>query len=429
MARKKPKKHVRVYLDKNKHPGIFRIEGGQYDGLYGYRGYGYFTQEERDENKRITTEWNKKGEHTDYPFRTLTEAKNAKIQWEAAHAELDSYYVADDTFEALMEECFTQRENSGDTSAFTRKGNRRLIENKAGFLLKTPARKITVSDIDKVLDQECVLRLSAKRKNTLVYLLGSIFEFGISREKIKRNPVKQANRKFKKTAAEKTNTHEMTILEPDQLQAVMKSILNRPPKRGGALVKAHQEYVNRLDADIIYCLFWTGCRVHELLGMRFRDISEKGFDLQNQYKDGVEKHPLKNESSKRIVKLNKNVRTIIQQYRTMSEEVPGFSRDWYVFRTDPNKNIPRSDNAVSIARNYAIKELQATDEDFPYFTTHDLRHSYASYNLSHGLSPVKLSRQLGHSTVTQTLNTYSHITRNDSVKQEDILNSSDSEYV
>ena len=113
----------------------------------------------------------------------------------------------------------------------------------------------------------------------------------------------------------------------------------------------------------------------------------------------------------------------------MSEEVPGFSRDWYVFRTDPNKNIPRSDNAVSIARNYAIKELQAIDEDFPYFTTHDLRHSYASYNLSHGLSPVKLSRQLGHSTVTQTLNTYSHITRNDSVKQEDILNSSDSEYV
>lgn len=221
----------------------------------------------------------------------------------------------------------------------------------------------------------------------------------------------------------------MTILEPDQLQAVMKSILNRPPKRGGALVKAHQEYVNRLDADIIYCLFWTGCRVHELLGMRFRDISEKGFDLQNQYKDGVEKHPLKNESSKRVVKLNKNVRTIIQQYRTMSEEVPGFSRDWYVFRTDPNKNIPRSDNAVSIARNYAIKELQAIDEDFPYFTTHDLRHSYASYNLSHGLSPVKLSRQLGHSTVTQTLNTYSHITRNDSVKQEDILNSSDSEYV
>ena len=46
MARKKPKKHVRVYLDKNKHPGIFRIEGGQYDGLYGYRGYGYFTQRE-----------------------------------------------------------------------------------------------------------------------------------------------------------------------------------------------------------------------------------------------------------------------------------------------------------------------------------------------------------------------------------------------
>lgn len=429
MARKKTKKHVRVYLDKNKYPGIFKIEGGQYDGCYGYRGYGYFTQEERDENKRITTPWNKKGEHTKYPFRTITEAKNAMIQWEATHAEPDSYYVSDDTLEDLMKECFKQRKNSGTTSDFTNEGNESLIKNKASFLMKTPARKITVSDIDKVLDQECVLCLSASRKNRLVYLLGTIFDFGISRGKLKRNPVKEANRKFKKTSAERMNSHDMTILEPDQLEAVMKSILNRPPKRGGALIKAHQEYVNRLDADIIYCLFWTGCRVHELLGMRFRDISEKGFDLQKQYKDGHADHDLKNESSKRIVYLNKNVRNIIQRYRTMSEEIPDFSRDWYVFRTDPNKNIPRSDNAVSIARNYAIKELQAIDEDFPYFTTHDLRHSYASYNLSHGLSPVKLSRQLGHSTVTQTLNTYSHITRNDSVKQEDILNSSDSEYV
>ena len=429
MARKKSKKHVRVYLDKNKYPGIFKIEGGQNDGCYGYRGYGYFTQEERDENKRITTPWNKKGEHTDYPFRTITEARNAKTQWEAAHAETDSYYVSDDTLEDLMKECFKQRKNSGTTSDFTNEGNKSLIKNKASFLMKTPARKITVSDIDKVLDQECVLCLSASRKNRLVYLLGTIFDFGISRGKLKRNPVKDANRKFKKTSAERMNSHDMTILEPDQLEAVMKSILNRPPKRGGALIKAHQEYVNRLDADIIYCLFWTGCRVHELLGMRFRDISEKGFDLQKQYKDGDANHDLKNESSKRIIYLNINVRNIIQRYRTMSEEIPGFSRDWYVFRTDPNKNIPRSDNAVSIARNYAIKELQAIDEDFPYFTTHDLRHSYASYNLSHGLSPVKLSRQLGHSTVTQTLNTYSHITRNDSVKQEDILNSLDSEYV
>ena len=44
---------------------------------------------------------------------------------------------------------------------------------------------------------------------------------------------------------------------------------------------------------------------------------------------------------------------------------------------------------------------------------HDLRHSCASLLISKGISIVAVSRQLGHSNVEQTLNTYSHMMPDD----------------
>lgn len=44
---------------------------------------------------------------------------------------------------------------------------------------------------------------------------------------------------------------------------------------------------------------------------------------------------------------------------------------------------------------------------------HDLRHSCASTLISHGVSIVAVSKQLGHTNIEQTLNTYSHMMPND----------------
>ena len=47
---------------------------------------------------------------------------------------------------------------------------------------------------------------------------------------------------------------------------------------------------------------------------------------------------------------------------------------------------------------------------------HDLRHSCASLLISRGVSIVAVSRQLGHSNIEQTLNTYSHLMPDDKSK-------------
>ena len=44
---------------------------------------------------------------------------------------------------------------------------------------------------------------------------------------------------------------------------------------------------------------------------------------------------------------------------------------------------------------------------------HDFRHSHASYLIGNGVSIVAVAKRLGHTNIEQTLNTYSHLLKND----------------
>lgn len=52
----------------------------------------------------------------------------------------------------------------------------------------------------------------------------------------------------------------------------------------------------------------------------------------------------------------------------------------------------------------------------PRIRVHDLRHSHASYLISTGCSIVAVSKRLGHCSVKQTLDTYSHALASDEVE-------------
>jgi len=48
--------------------------------------------------------------------------------------------------------------------------------------------------------------------------------------------------------------------------------------------------------------------------------------------------------------------------------------------------------------------------DFPKLQFHDLRHSHATQLLAAGLHPKIAPERLGHSTITTTMDIYSHMT-------------------
>lgn len=59
--------------------------------------------------------------------------------------------------------------------------------------------------------------------------------------------------------------------------------------------------------------------------------------------------------------------------------------------------------------------------DLPPLNFHGLRHSWASYMISKNVNFKIIQEQLGHSSIQETLNTYSHLTQKDKSKASDLL--------
>ena len=58
---------------------------------------------------------------------------------------------------------------------------------------------------------------------------------------------------------------------------------------------------------------------------------------------------------------------------------------------------------------YKLRAALVAD-GFPYIRLHDLRHLHATLGLAAGVHPKVMSERLGHSSVTITLDLYSHVT-------------------
>ncbi len=56
----------------------------------------------------------------------------------------------------------------------------------------------------------------------------------------------------------------------------------------------------------------------------------------------------------------------------------------------------------------AVKKAGLDQPDKPRLRFHDLRHTYASLLIAQGVNVAFVSRQLGHASITTTLNVYTH---------------------
>ena len=72
-----------------------------------------------------------------------------------------------------------------------------------------------------------------------------------------------------------------------------------------------------------------------------------------------------------------------------------FNRPWYIAL------ISSPENLANVER-----------FDLPHLTFHGLRHAFATLALQAGMNPKVVSEALGHSSVTITLDTYSHVLPN-----------------
>lgn len=121
----------------------------------------------------------------------------------------------------------------------------------------------------------------------------------------------------------------------------------------------------------------------------------------------------KTKNSNRILPLPNILINDLKALKSNYQKMQGFKEDWFVFggvRPLPETTIQNRKNDYCNQAN--VKQIRI----------HDFRHSCASLLIHQGATITLVSKYLGHSNISITLNTYTHLYQSELKSMTDILN-------
>lgn len=151
---------------------------------------------------------------------------------------------------------------------------------------------------------------------------------------------------------------------------------------------------------IILTAFFTGARIGEITALHWQDIDFKNNTISINKSLDQATHELgatKNDSSVRTITVSSKLLEYLKQLQDNHED--------YVFAL-PTTHMPPSNNAV----NKALREiLKKAGINKPTYHIHSIRHTHVGYLIYQGVDIYAISKRLGHSNLTVTLDTYANL--------------------
>ncbi len=157
----------------------------------------------------------------------------------------------------------------------------------------------------------------------------------------------------------------------------------------------------------------TGLRRGELIGLRWEDIDFHNGILRVKQqivrcKKGLIISEPKTEKSKRTISLHKGILEKLKEHKKHQNELklllgPAYQDNGLVFCTEDGKPLdPRNfvRHFESVLKKAGLKHIRF----------HDMRHTFATMALQSGIPAKTIQEFLGHSTISVTMDTYSHVT-------------------
>ena len=171
------------------------------------------------------------------------------------------------------------------------------------------------------------------------------------------------------------------------------------------------QFISAMD-DIVFItlfkiLYYEGLRIGEANALTWNDIDfdnkkiriNKTVNMKIKGKTYLLSTP-KTKGSNRTIPISPNVIEDLKALKEWYARMDHFDDDWFVFggiRPLADTTITKKkDDTVLLA---GVKRIRI----------HDFRHSCASYYIHKGAQPILLAKLLGHSKVSITLDTYSHL--------------------
>ena len=192
------------------------------------------------------------------------------------------------------------------------------------------------------------------------------------------------------------------------------------------LLFQHLEYEDLTFKTAIYLLTLGGMRRGECLGLFWElvDFEKKTITIKNNLlnirEKGVYLDTPKTQKSKRTISLPDICFQLLKELKSKQELMREmFGSNWvdtnFVFKDEYGNyfNPSRlSRQWTTFLKKHKLKHIRL----------HDLRHTCATYLLSHNVPIATVSKKLGHSNIYTTLDVYTHSVDSDDIEASNILN-------
>ena len=182
-------------------------------------------------------------------------------------------------------------------------------------------------------------------------------------------------------------------------------------------IEEYQKFIQTIEPGTRYyiifeILFWTGCRIGELLALTKQDINFE----KNQISINKTYYRANGQDIITEPKTKQSIRTV---------EIPEFLKQEIKCFIDRHYGMPDNERLFPIVQEAVQHKMKRHIEKsgVKYIRVHDTRHSHVAYLINKGVDPILIKERVGHKDIRITLNTYGHLYPSQQRKIADLIDS------